>query len=58
MKCDIHKKECEGLLYANGESEKIVSHSKLKLWTLFWGHGEHEWPLVELSLKLTSHQIK
>ena len=26
--------------------KKIVGHSKLKLWTFFWGHGEHEWPLV------------
>ena len=41
MKFDIHKKEREGLLYG----EKIVRHSKLKLWTFFWGHGEHEWPL-------------
>ena len=41
MKFDIHKKEQEGLLYENG---KIISHSKLKLWTFFWGHGEHEWP--------------
>ena len=46
MKFDIHKKEQEGLLYENGAGEKIVSHSKLKLWTFFWGHGEHEWPLV------------
>ena len=46
MKFDIHKKEREGLLYENGTSEKIVCHSKLKLWTIFWGHGECEWPLV------------
>ena len=45
MKFDIHKKEWEGLLYENGAGEKIVGHSKLKLWTFFWGHGEHEWPL-------------
>ena len=40
------KKEWEGLLYENGTGENIVSHSKLKLWTLFWGHGEREWALV------------
>ena len=40
------KKEQEGLLYENGAGEKIVSHSKLKLWTFFWDHGEREWPLV------------
>ena len=47
MKFDIHKKEWEGLLYENGAGEKIVSHSKLKLWTFFWGHGEREWPLPQ-----------
>ena len=50
MKFDIHKKEREGLLYENGASEKIVGHSKLKLWTFFWGHGECEWPLVSVLL--------
>ena len=44
MKFDIHKKEQEGLLYENGAGEKIVTHSKLKLWTFFWGHAEREWP--------------
>ena len=29
----------------NGADKKIVTHSKLKLWAVFWGHGEHEWPL-------------
>ena len=56
MKLDIHKKEREGLLYENGAGEKIVSHSKLKLWTFFWGHGEREWPLViaiDLSFSIT-----
>ena len=33
----------------NGAGEKIFSHSKLKLWTFFWGHGEREWPLVYAS---------
>ena len=46
MKFDIHKKEWEGLLYENGTGEKIVSHSKLKLWKIFWGHDECEWPLI------------
>ena len=46
MKFDINKKEREGLLYENGADEKIVSHSKLKLWAFFWGHGEREWLLV------------
>ena len=45
MKFDIHTKEREGLLYENGAVKKIVDHSKLKLWTSFWGLGEHEWPL-------------
>ena len=46
MKFDIHKKEWEGLLYENGAGNKIVSYSKLKLWSFSWGHGECEWPLV------------
>ena len=46
MKFDIHKKEQEGLLYENGAGEKIVSHSKLKLWTFFWGLCERKSPLV------------
>ena len=46
MKFDIHKKEWEGLLYENGAGKKIVSHSKLKLWSFFWGDGECEWPLL------------
>ena len=33
-------------LYENGASKGIVGHSKLKLWTFYWGHGEREWPLV------------
>ena len=41
-----HKNEWEGLLYKNGAGEKIIGHSKLKLWTFFWGHGECEWPKV------------
>ena len=28
----------------NSTSEKIAGHSKLKFWTFYWGHGEHEWP--------------
>ena len=51
-KFDIHKKEQEGLqcIIWNGTGKKIVGHSKLKWWTFFWGHGEHEWPLVVLSV--------
>ena len=41
------QKEREGLLHENGAGEKIVSHSKLKLWTFFWGCDEREWPLVD-----------
>ena len=52
MKFDIHKKEREGLLYENGAGENIVSHSKLKLWIFFWGHGESEWPLVPIPFML------
>ena len=31
----------------------IIGHS-MKLWTIFWGHGEHEWPLSDIfeSMKL------
>ena len=47
---NIHKKEQEGLLYENGAGEKIVSHSKLKLSTFFWGHDESEWPLASKSI--------
>ena len=39
------KKEREEKLYENCVGKIIVGHSKLKLWTCFWGHGEHEWPL-------------
>ena len=46
LKFDMHKKAWEGLLYENGAGKKIAGHSKLKLWTFFWGHSEHEWPLV------------
>ena len=45
MKFDIYKKEQEGWLYENGAGKKITGHSKLKLWTFFWGQGEREWPL-------------
>ena len=41
-----YKKEQEGLLYENVACKKIAGHSKLKLWTFLWGHGECEWPLV------------
>ena len=39
------KKNGEGLLYENGVGKKIIGHSRLKLWILFWGHCECEWPL-------------
>ena len=48
MTFDIHKKEQEGQLYENSAGKKIVS---LKLWTFFWGHGEHEW------LSVYSHSL-
>ena len=35
----------------NGASKKSFDHFKLKLWTFFWGQGEHEWPLVCMVLK-------
>ena len=38
------KKE-EGVLYENGVGKKMVGHSRLKLSTFFWRHGECEWPL-------------
>ena len=40
------------LLCENGAGKNIVSHSKLKWWTFFWGHGEREW-----SLKLKYQQL-
>ena len=40
------KKRTGRIIYENGTGKKIVGHSKLKLWTFFWGHGECEWPLV------------
>ena len=47
MKFEINKKEQVGLLYENGAGEKIVAHSKLKLWPfLSRGQGEREWPLI------------
>ena len=36
-------------VYDNGTGKKIVGHSKLKLWTFFWGQGECEWPLVGIT---------
>ena len=36
MKFDLHK---------NGAGERLVVYSKLKLCTLVWGQGGHEWPL-------------
>ena len=36
------QKERTGLLYENDAGKKIVGHSKQKLWTSFWGHGERE----------------
>ena len=35
--------------YENGVGKKIVSPSKLKLWTFFWDQGEYEWPLIHSS---------
>ena len=40
------KQKRERYLYENDAGEKIVGYSKLKLWTLFRGHGEHEWHLL------------
>ena len=31
----------------NGAGKKVVGHSKLKLWTFFWGYDKHEWLLVK-----------
>ena len=28
--------------------KKSIGYSKLKIWKIFRGHGEHEWPLVYL----------
>ena len=40
-----HTQKIMGRIIMSGAGKKIVSSSKLKLWTLFWGHGECEWPL-------------
>jgi len=45
LKIDIHKKEREGQLYESGAGKRIAGHSKLKLCTIFWGHGERDWTL-------------
>ena len=42
MKFDMHKKEWEGYLYDDDVGKNIVGHSKIKLWTCFWGKGECE----------------
>ena len=41
-----HKTEREGWWYETDAGKKIVAHSKLKLWTFFWGQCEREWPFV------------
>ena len=58
-KFDIHKKVQERYmyLYENGEGKKIVSPSKLKLWTFFWGQVECEWPLVLTLVSTTAIQV-
>ena len=44
IEIDTHKNEWEGWLFENGGEDKtIVGHSKLKLWTFFWGQGECGW---------------
>ena len=30
------------------QGKNILGDSELKLWTLHWGHGEHEWPLFNV----------
>ena len=35
----------------------VVDHSKLKLWTFFWGHGECEWLRYVEPVKLFSTNI-
>ena len=32
----------------NVTGKKIVGHSKLMLWTVFWDHSECEWPLLSI----------
>ena len=34
----------------NNSNIQSVGHSKIKLWTFFWGDGEHQWPLVHIKL--------
>ena len=57
MKFDIHKKEWEGLLYENGTGEKIVSHSKLKLWTFFWCHGERDDLYINFTIEHYNYSV-
>ena len=40
------QKKTGRIIIWNGAGKKIVGPFKLKLWTLFWGHGEREWPLL------------
>ena len=36
----------------NGKGKKVVGPLKLKLWTFFWGQGEHNEPIVSLIIML------
>ena len=33
--------------------KRLFCHSKLKLWTFFWGQGEREWHLAMIMLNTT-----
>ena len=61
MKFDTHKKEQGRQLDENGAGINIVGHSKLKLLTFSWGHGECEWYLTLLLsfvvFKTTFHSL-
>ena len=45
MKFDMHKKNGKDNYMKMAWGKKMVGHSKVKLWTLFGGQGEHGWTL-------------
>ena len=53
--CHTQKRMGRKKIYENGTGNKFVGHSKLKLWTIFWGQGECEWPLVQLEMLINRH---
>ena len=47
------KNENDNYMEKNIEGKKIVGHSKLKLWTFFWGHGEYCMLICKINSAIT-----